>query len=180
MGRLARLSKGIPRGLPPRLPAGVADGVGMRPGEKVVAWGSTAHADGPPTYLLCTDRALYLQAAGERVPWHRISKATWDDPILELRILDDTGRSARALRLRVDQALDLPPAVHDRVTDSVVVTERVDLGEGQSALMSARRDSDDGQIRWSVVFEAGLDARDPGLRARAEEALARLRSSLGI
>ncbi|MBK9740539.1 MAG: hypothetical protein IPO93_13745 [Actinobacteria bacterium] len=82
--------------------------------------------------------------------------------------------------MRVDQARDLPAAVRDRVTASVVISDRVALGEGAKALLVARRGSDDGEIRWSVVFDAGLDPRDPTLRAAADEALAQLRDSLGI
>ena len=86
----------------------------------------------------------------------------------------------RQVRLRLDDARDLPPAVHDRVTASVVVSERVDLGGGAMALMVARRASDDDDIRWSVVFDTGLDPEDPALRRAASEALGRLRNALGI
>lgn len=164
----------------PRLPSGVAEASGVRAREKVAAWGSTASPDGSVRYLVATERALYLPDGPERIPWHRISKATWDEPVLEARVLDESGQSTSVRRLRVDESYDLPAAVRDRVTDSVVVTERVDLGDGAAALMSARRDSDDGRIRWSVVFDAGLDPRDPELRARADTALADLRASLGI
>ena len=68
------------------------------------------------------------------------------------------------------------------MTASVVVSERVDLGGGAGAqLMVARRASDDDELRWSVVFDAGLDSSDdPRLRAAAAEALDRLRDALGI
>lgn len=163
----------------PRLPAGAAELLGVRSGEKVVAWGALAAPDGPQ-YVVATDRALYLPQGPERIPWHRISKATWNEPVLEAWILDESGQPAGSRRLRVDESYDLPAAVRDRVTDSVIVTERVDLGDDAFALMSARRDSDDGDIRWSVVFDPGLDPRDPDLRARASRALDELRASLGI
>lgn len=172
--------KGLP-GFGSRLPGDVPERVGVRRGEKVVAWGCGPGADvTTATYVLATDRALYVEAESERVPWSSISKACWDEPMLDVVVLDDSGRPSRLLHLRIDDARDLPPAVHDRVTASVVVTERVDLGDGAKALLVARRGSDDGQIRWSVVFDAGLDARDPSLRAAADAALAQLRGSLGI
>jgi hypothetical protein len=46
--------------------------------------------------------------------------------------------------------------------------------------MVARRDGDEGTIWWSVVFDSGLNAADPALRARADEELASLRDALGI
>lgn len=172
--------RGLP-GLPPRLPAGVADALGVRPGEKVIAWGAGPGADvTQAAFVVATTRALYTQATGERVPWHRVSKAAWDEPILDLVLLDDGGQPSRPLRIRLDDAKDLPPAVHDRVTDSVLISDRVELGAGAGALLVARRDSDDGSIRWAVVFDAGLDPADPQLRAAVDEALGRLRESLGI
>ncbi len=69
--------------------------------------------------------------------------------------------------------------MHDRVTASVLISERVDLGNGAGALMVARR-SDDDEVRWTIVFDSGLDASDPALREAADAALARLREALGI
>jgi hypothetical protein len=99
---------------------------------------------------------------------------------LTVVVLDSAGRLQRPLRLRIDASRDLPPAVHDRVTASVVISERVDLGDGATALLVARRDSDDGSIGWSVVFDAGLDPADPDLRRAADAALEQYRGSLGI
>ena len=164
-----------------RLPGTVIGMLGIRPGEMVVAWGAGPGADVTQAHFTAaTDRALYVQSIGERIPWDRISKATWDDPVLDLVVLDDGGRPARLVRVRVDDSHDLPAAVHDRVTASVVVSERVELRPGAGALLVARRGSDDDVIRWSVVFDGGLDPSDPQLRAAADEALGGLRDALGI
>jgi hypothetical protein len=159
-----------------RLPAGVTTRMGIDPREKVVSWGSSAAVAGE-TYVVATDRALYLNEPGERLAWDRITKATWDEPTLELVV---AGPPTRRLRLTVDQSRDLPAAVRDRVTASVVVSERLDLGGGQGATAVARRSSEDGSIRWNVVFDRGLDPSDPTLREAADIALANLRESLGI
>jgi hypothetical protein len=162
--------------MPPRLPADVVDRLAIPGTEKVVAWGSSI--DG--TFIVATDRAMYADALIDRTPWSRISKASWEEPVLTLTLLDASGRVKRPVRVRIDDSRDLPPAVHDRVTASVVVSERVDLGDGAKALLAARKDSDAGQIRWSVVFDPGRDPSDPALRAAADAALAQLRGSLGI
>lgn len=169
------------RGPSSRIPAGVAESLGVRRGEKVIAWGirETPGVQGAQ-YVVATDRALYEQVSGRRIPWHLVSKAAWDEPRLDLVLIDESGAPATPLGLTLAEANDLPPAVRDRVTDSVVVTERVDLGDGAGALMSARRGSDDGEIRWSIVFDSGLDPADPELRRRASDALVQLRDSLGI
>jgi hypothetical protein len=153
----------------PRLAGGVADSVGVRPGEKVVAWGVNGQE-----YTLATTKALY--ANGDRIPWHRVSKATWSEPELVVFLLD--GEPAR--RIELEDARDLPPAVRDRVTDSVIVSEHVELDGEAGARMVARRDSDDGSVRWSVVFDSGLDPNDERLRGAADAALTRLRSALGV
>ncbi len=167
------------RGLPRRLPAAIAGSLGVLPGEKVIAWGSSGAADaGELRYAVATDRALYLQSPGARVPWHRVSKASWDEPTLVLVLVEGDDRSV--LRVRLDDARDLPPAVHDRVTDSIIVSERVELTATAGARMVARRDSDDGSVHWSVVFDPGLDPQDLSLRPAVDEALGRLRDALGI
>lgn len=161
-----------------RLPGGVASDSGVLPGEKVIAWGSRSPAeDGPTTYAIATGRALYLQLPSVRIPWHQVSKASWDEPVLDVVL---NGPGAERFRVELDEARDLPAAVHDRVTDSVVVSEWVELTPTAGARMVARRDSDDGSIHWSVIFDGGLDPTDPGLRATVDEALERLRDALGI
>jgi hypothetical protein len=163
-----------------RLPGAVIAMLGILPGERVVAWGSGPGADPTQTlFVAATDKALYLQATGDRLPWDRISKATWDEPTLEVIAEGGAGQPSRLLRVRVEDPRDLPAAVHDRVTASVIVSERVDLGDGAAALMVARRGDAD-EVRWTVVFDSGLDPSDPASREAADAALARLRESLGI
>jgi hypothetical protein len=167
--------------LPPRLPSDVLASLDVRSGEKVVAWGTgPVDARSEIAHVVATDRALYLSSPVRRIPWSRIARATWEEPVLALAVLDDAGRVGRPLEVPMDASGDVPAAVHDRVTASVVISQRVDLDGFGSALMVARRGSDDEQITWSVVFDAGLDPADPRLRAAADIALARLRDALGI
>lgn len=164
-----------------RLPGSVLAMLRIGPGEKVVAWGASSAGDPTQsTVAAATDKALYLQSTGERLPWDTIIKATWEQPVMELTIADAAGGPPRVLEVELEESRDLPAAVHDRVRASVVFSDRVDLGDGAGALMVARRGSDDDVIRWSVVFDAGLDPSDPALRQAADAGLARLRDSLGI
>ena len=163
------------------LPSEVRARLGIPSGEKVVAWGSGVTGRGADAvYAVATDRALYLDATGERLPWDRINRAQWDEPMLELVVLDANGQPDRLVRVPLGVGSALPAAVHAQVTESVVVSERLQLGDGAAALAVARRSSDQDAIWWSIVFDPGLDPRDPGLRAQADEALAELRASLGI
>lgn len=142
-------------------------GIGQR--ERIVAW-----ARGRASLLVATDRALY--GAGDRLPWHRIAKAQWHEPVLEIVTAD---APPQRLSILLTDARDLPHAIHACVTESVIVSERLDLGDGRGALAAARR-TDAGDVAWTVVFDPGLDPADPALRTRADASLADLRAALGI
>jgi len=143
------------------------------PGERVVAW---AVSDQPQLTLAATEHALYL-GQQERLAWDDIVRATWEPSLLTLA-LDSTGQQVR--RLHLPEAGDLPAVVRTYVTDSVVVSQHVEVAPGKGARLVARRAGLDGEIRWSVIFDEGLDAQDPQLQAAAMEQLALLRESLGI
>lgn len=164
---------GTPRGLKSRLD--------VLPGERVVAWGSGLRTTGTEVaYVVATNRAVYLETSVERIPWDRISKAQWDVPMLELVVLDGAGQPNRLVSVRLDQPNGVPAAVHAQVMQSIIASERLDLGGGAGAVAVARRNLDTDSIWWSVVFDIGLDDADPVLRSRADEALATLRESLGV
>ena len=155
--------------------------VGVPGGEKLVAWGSGLRRTGTDVaYVAATNRALYIESAGERICWDRIGKAQWDEPILELVLLDDFGQPARLVSVPLDQSNGVPAAVHAQVTESVIASQRLDLGDGAGAVAVARRSLEADTIWWSVVFDTGLNHADPVLRTRADEALASLRDSLGV
>jgi hypothetical protein len=152
--------------------------LGIGKAEKVLAVGTEgASAD---MLVVATNRALYLQSTQERIRWDALSKATWAEPVLTLTLIDDTGQVVGERVVELGRATDLPAAIHDRVTDSVIVSERADLGEGAAAMLVARRNSDADEIWWAVVFESGLDPKDPALITRAANELSQLRESLGI
>ncbi|MBU6244170.1 MAG: hypothetical protein KGP12_03050 [Actinomycetales bacterium] len=158
----------------PRLEPTVRRQLGIARGERVLGWGRQISPEGDLP-AVATERGLYGTGLGARIDWVQVSRAGWDDPYLDLVLVD--GRSQR---LDLREAGGLPDAVRTMVTDSVIVTERLDLGGGAGASAVARRGSGDGQIHWSVAFDPGLDGTDPALRARADEALAALRATLGI
>jgi hypothetical protein len=70
--------------------------------------------------------------------------------------------------------------VRERVNASIVVQDRITLSGRAGARVVARRVPGSTDLRWSVVFDPGLDPGDPALRAAADAALAELRASLGV
>ena len=157
-----------------RLAKEQSQAVGVRRGEKIIAW-----AMGPTNAVVATDQALYLDES-IRLTWNQITKASWEEPLLDL-VIESTATSSSIpprIRTQLDVARDLPRAVNAKVTESVVISERIELDTGVIAQFIARRDGD--AIGWSVVFESGVDPQDPGLRASADRALTDLRAALGI
>jgi len=151
-------------------------GIGRR--ERMLGWGMALGTDGSRYPMAATDRALYGSSLAPEVPWDAFSKATWDEPILGL-----TATLAGVVRTERVELLEpglLPAAVRTQVTESVVIVERLDLGQGRGARAIARRHGPEGEVRWTISFDPGTDPSDPQLRARADLALAELRSTLGI
>jgi hypothetical protein len=154
--------------------------VGIPDGERVIAWGIGDINDPENSLVVATDQALYDMRSGSRIAWQNVIKGTWEQPDF---VIDFQGESGpRRLRIRLEDPRDLPAAVRDRVTDTVVISEYRELTEDAGAHFVARRSPGGGLdgIGWSVVFDAGLDPDDPGLRSKADEVLGELRASLGI
>ena len=146
------------------------------PGERLLAWARVA----PGGVAFATDAALYLPVPDTlRLAWDLISKATFSDAaalVVEGR-QSPQGRD-RAWRVILEEPGALPTVVYERVTSSVIVSERVELRGELGARFVARRTPSG--LRWTVTFDAGLDPSDPALRAEADAALAELRSTLGV
>jgi hypothetical protein len=153
--------------------------LGVARGTKIIAAGTALDTnDGPRLQVVATLVGLHVTGWDQPLRWDHIESASWDEPILDLVITGAEG--SRLQQLRLDRAGELPAAVRDRVTASVVTSERVEVAEGRFATFAARRRSDDGEIHWTVVFDSGLDPDDPNLRAAADATLNELRQSLGI
>ena len=146
----------------------------------MISWGVGDKTDPDGSLIVATDAALYEQRSSQRIEWQWVTKGTWEQPEFVIDF-DDDGL-ARRFRFRVDDARDLPAAVRDRVTDTVVVSEYRTLEEDRGAFFVARRspDGDVEDIRWSVVFDEGLDPESPAMRERADAELEQIRASLGI
>ena len=148
------------------------------PGERVLSWARVVGQS--PAYAVATDQALYIPVPEPlRLPWELIAKATWGEGaimLIEGRVAP-TGAD-RTWRVRLDDPGAFPTVVYERVTSSVVVSERVSL-EGDAGIRIVARRAGDG-FRWTVTFDPGLDPDDPQIRSRADAALAELRSTLGL
>ena len=146
-------------------------------GERILSYAY----DADRAVVLATDVALHLPAAYgvTRLPWDLVVRAGWTTPVLELTVQLVAGGPAKPLAVELPDPGSLPMVVREQVTGSIVVEDHVTLRADAGARLVARR-TEAGEIRWSVVFDKGLDPRDPALRAGADAALAQLRAQLGI
>ena len=155
------------------------DAVRARAGrDRVLAWVPSGDSS-----IVATERVLLLPAGStpERIPWDLVLRVLWHEHTVEVTSQDVAGAPAVVHRVAYAGAPgSLPEAVRERVNASIVVIRHVELRGEQGARLVARRDPADSALRWSVVFDPGLDARDPELRRAADEALGVLRSSLGV
>jgi hypothetical protein len=146
------------------------------PGERVIAWGRDGHGDTVAVSTL----ALYLPSpsgAHERLGFERIASAGWVEDTLTVTTV---GPLARRYHVRLDEPGEVPATVRERVTASIALSERVVLGPGVGARITARRVSGQDAVTWNVVFDPGADPADPVLRDLATAAIAELRSSTGL
>lgn len=143
-------------------------------GEQALAWAVTSHGD----LVVATRPALHLPD-GSRRPWDLVVNAGWDAPLLRVTVQDRPGGPNRELGLDLVAPGRLPAVVRERVTWSVVAEQHVEL-DGERGVRIVARRTEDGGVRWAVLFDPGLDRSDPGVREAADAALARVRASWGV
>ena len=148
------------------------------PGERVLAWAPSGASS-----VIATQGALVLPTGcvPERVPWDLVVRVGWEPRGVEVVAQGAAGARPVSLRVPIEgDAGALPSVVKERVNASIVVSRHVELQGERGARLVARRTPGSSELRWSVVFDPGLDPADPDLRASADAALEALRGSLGV
>jgi hypothetical protein len=161
--------------------AEVLRALGIAEGEMVIAAGMAL--DGTPdqqVHVVATTRGLYCSTWTDAIAWEHISSVQWDEPVLDLVVVSDADAPAKLRSLRLARGRKLPEAVHDRVRNSVVTSERREVAPDHWATFAARRSSTNDAISWTVVFDRSSDLSDPVLRQHADAILQELRQSFGI
>ncbi len=147
-------------------------------GERVLSWlaSGTSSVVATPTTLVLPEGSEV-----EHVPWDLVLRAQWVEQALDVTLQERAGGRPVVLHVPVTGVVDtMAGVVRERVNASIAVQRHVALVGAQGARVVARRVPGETELRWTVVFDSGLDARDPALRARADSALADLRAALGV
>ncbi|GGK28730.1 hypothetical protein GCM10010124_21790 [Pilimelia terevasa] len=148
--------------------------------ERVVAWAAAADA----ATVVVTNLGLYLPGAAERLDWHRILKATWDERALTVTaaregaardgyavVADDVPR-----RYALADPGDVPHQVRTRVTGSVGYTVHGAVPGGGARVAGRRVAGADGLV-WTVRYDPGTPADDPQVVAATDALVAAARAS---
>ncbi|QKG26326.1 hypothetical protein [Actinomadura verrucosospora] len=157
------------------LPSTVRDALTTERGERVLASAPTRGG----SHVVATTTALHVPTPSGgflRVPWERVDQATWKDGWLHVEETSGGGEH----HVRLTEPGSVPETVRERVTATIAVTHQAKLPGGGKVRIAGRRPAAGGDVRWSFVFDAGLDPDDPGLRAQAEQVLEDLRRQTGL
>ncbi|GAA4229637.1 hypothetical protein GCM10022254_22530 [Actinomadura meridiana] len=157
-----------------RLPRGLRDTLPLERGERALATAPTRGG----SHVTATTTALHIPAAEggfTRIPWERVDHATWKEGWLHVH---ETSRAEHHVRLTAPGSV--PETVRERVTATIAVSHQAVLPGGGHVRIAGRRPATGGDVRWTFLFDAGLDPSDPGLRAQAEQVLEDLRRQTGL
>ena len=162
-----------------KVPAQVRAALQLAPGERVLSWG---REQGSGTIVVATNHHLYaVSAAGERVvarPWHEVDAGSWSSDLGQLTVTwVDQSRPAQ---WTLGDASLLPETVRERVQASVVLAQRVDLGNRRGVRVVIRQDLASGDLAEQVVPGRGVRRDDPEVQAATAAALADLREQVGL
>jgi len=150
---------------------------GVRTPPRVLAWARSA--DGVAVGL--PERFAVLEAGGRWLsqPWHEVQRATWNDEgtLLTWTTVSEPGRPHTVAFADPGR---LPELVRERVQQTIVAQQEVQLLPGRPAVLTARRPADgSGPVRWLLTPGRGVDLRDPEVARAAQELIERVSEQWG-
>ena len=141
--------------------------------ERVLVWSAL----NPAGWLVATDESLHTTEPSIDARWVQVLGASWDDPVLEVRLLADG--EVVSLQVEPVDARSVPQVVRERIEQSLMVEKHVPLSGSLGVRFLARRDPQNVDVFWQRLPDPGIDLSDPGLAAAADRAEAELRQVYG-
>jgi hypothetical protein len=135
--------------------------------ERVLAWSMTEAGE---RVVVVTNHGLWLPGHADRLGWHDVHKAVWSGRELAItpaqQVTERIGYRVVAdgpveSFLLLDPG-DVPEQVRTRVTRSVAYTSHHPLGGGGVRVAARRVTGVDG-LTWTVRYDPGTPADDPGV-----------------
>lgn len=159
-------------GLFRKVPPDVTELLGER--ERALAWSPLT----PEGWLVATDDRLHITQPPLNVRWVEVLGASWDDPLLDVRLLTDDGVSA--VQVEPTDARSVPQVVRERIEQSLMVEKHVPLVGSRGIRFLARRDPVTAEVFWQRLADPGLDLGNPQVAAAADRAEAELQEIYGL
>lgn len=183
-----------------RAPASVAALVPE--GERLMAWGTgPVRVDGEPTVVVATDKTFIAPGYLGPISWTDLARAEWSDTLLEVVTLRAMQGLEPPVRINLDEPGSVPQVVWERIESRIILQRHIELDGKLGARVIVKRTDHTSRpdiettteletigvppgiedpVQWLVVFDAGIDAEDPKIRALVDAAVERLKSSTGI
>lgn len=164
---------------PEKVPTVARDALSLRQGERLLAW---ALDDTTGATVVASNHRLYaVSPAGEVVldrPWHLVDAGSWSHDAYLLTVTwVDRHKPAQWV---FKEATLLPETLRERVQASVVLAQKVELGDRRSARAVIRQDLATGGLVEQVVLGKGVRPGDPGVERQTQAALTYLKEQVGL
>lgn len=150
--------------------------VPLAAGERRVAWARTT--DGAA--VVVSDHGVHLPGRS-LLAWADLARASFQRPLLVLEeIAEVEGSGAQhAVALDLGDDTDLPQVLRARLSASVAWSSHQRLAPAGGVRVVGRRQRDQDALAWQLVYDADTDAKDPALRAQAEQHLLAAKRTIG-
>ena len=162
-----------------RVPDEARSAISLGRGERLLTW---ARDETTGALVVASNHALYVVEAGGTVtlarPWYLVDAGNWSHDLFQLTVtwVDEHRPSQWVFR----ESSLLPETLRERVQASVVLAQRVELGERRSARAVIRQDLATGNLVEQVVLGRGVRASDPGVTEQTNAAMAFLKEQVGM
>jgi hypothetical protein len=164
---------------PDRVPAEVLAALELPRSERPLSW---ARDETTGSTVVGTTQGLYaVDPAGAPTvarPWHLVDAGSWSADLFQLTVTWVDG--SRPTQWVFREPTMLPETLRERVQASVVIAQRVDLGNRRSARAVIRQDLATGDLVEQVVLGRGVAPGDPAVKEATGAALAYLREQVGL
>ncbi|HEX5018370.1 MAG TPA: hypothetical protein VFX15_12390 [Actinomycetes bacterium] len=156
-----------------KVPDAVRSRLDLREGERILAWADDGHG----RLVVASETALHLQRTPPdytRFGWEQIEHASYDSGVMTIELGPELGSAS--LRVPVGTGRELPVAIRDRITASVVVDRFIPLVDDRGVRIIGRR-STGGDVTWRLDVDPSI-ADQESVASQAQRLLEEVKSEV--